>query len=163
MAAEVEAQYPSTDATAPQVFIDLVTDYAFRCPTRDLARATMAQGTKAYYLYSYEIGKAWHSFELVPLFNLSALSALGATTPSAAFTAEMLGYWTQFAKAGDPNGHAGATSPAWPAYASASDEYLELLDPTPMATANLEKTQCDFWASFTPATQTAPPGDGGTD
>ena len=92
-----------------------------------------------------------------------ALSALGATTPSSSFTAEMLGYWTQFAKAGDPNGHAGATSPMWPAYAAASDAYLELLDPTPTATANLKQTQCDFWASFTPASQTAPPGDGGTD
>ena len=47
-----------------------MTDYAFRCPTRDLARATMAQGTKTYYLYSYEIGDAWHSFELVPLFDV---------------------------------------------------------------------------------------------
>ncbi len=49
-ASQVEAQYPSTDATASQVFVDLVTDYAFRCPTRDLARSTMMQGTKTYYL-----------------------------------------------------------------------------------------------------------------
>ncbi len=32
-AAAVEAQYPLTDATAPRVFIDLLTDYVFRCPS----------------------------------------------------------------------------------------------------------------------------------
>jgi para-nitrobenzyl esterase len=151
-AAQVEAQYPATDATAPQVFIDLVTDYAFRCPTRALARATLAQGTKTYYLYSYEIGPAWHSFELVPLFNVTALTALGATNPSKAFTSEMLGYWTQFATTGDPNGPGDAGAPAWPAYDATGDQYLQLLDPTPMASAHLRQAQCDFWDTFTAAT-----------
>jgi para-nitrobenzyl esterase len=149
-AGEVEAQYPSTDATAGQVFVDLVTDYAFRCPTRDLAQATMKQGTKTYYLYTYDIGPAWHSFELVPLFNVTALMGLGATIPSAPFTSEMLGYWTRFAASGDPN-EADAGVPPWPAYQASSDEYLQFLDPTPMAIAHLRQPQCDFWASFVPA------------
>jgi para-nitrobenzyl esterase len=149
-AAQVEAQYPSTDATAPQVFVDLVTDYAFRCPTRDLARTTMAQGTKTYYLYSYEIGPAWHSFELVPLLNVTQLTALGATQPSKGFTSEMLGYWTQFAATGDPNAPGDAGTPMWPTYDTMSDEYLQLLDPTPMANAHLTQAHCDFWESFTP-------------
>jgi para-nitrobenzyl esterase len=150
-AGQVEQQYPSTDATAPQVFIDLVTDYAFRCPTRDLAKATMAQGTKTYYLYSYEIGEAWHSFELVPLFNVAELAALGATTPSAPFTQDMLGYWTQFATTGNPNGTGDAGAPSWPSYSPDTDQYLQLVDPTPVANVHLKQAQCDFWEGFTPA------------
>jgi para-nitrobenzyl esterase len=125
-----------------------VTDYAFRCPTRELARTTMAQGVKNYYLYSYEIGKAWHSFELVPLFKVSALMLLGATTPSAGYTHEMLGYWTRFAATGNPNAAADAGAPAWPSYAAASDQYLQLVDPTPAALSHLSQAHCDFWATF---------------
>jgi para-nitrobenzyl esterase len=150
-APQVEAQYPSTDATASQVFVDLVTDYAFRCPTRDLARAAMAQGTKTYYVYSYEIGPAWHSFELVPLLNVTQLTLLGAVAPSKGFTGDMLGYWTRFAATGDPNGPADAGAPMWPAYTAMTDQYMQLVDPAPAAMAHLAQAHCDFWASFTPA------------
>ncbi len=149
-APKVEAQYPSTDATAAQVSIDLITDYSFRCPTRALARAAMAQGVKTYYLYSYDIGKAWHSFELLPLFNVSALALLGATTPSAGFTQEMLGYWTSFAATGDPNGAGDAGAPVWPPLDPTGDQYLSLQDPTPAAMAHLRQAQCDFWDSLAP-------------
>ena len=147
-AAAVEAQYPATDATAPQVFIDLLTDYVFRCPSRDLLRTTMGQGTTTAYEYSYDIGKAWHSFELVPLFDVTALSLLGAATPSSAYDHVMQGYWTQFAATGNPNAPADAGAPAWPAYSPTTDPYLELLDPAPMAGTGLRKAQCDFWSTF---------------
>jgi para-nitrobenzyl esterase len=155
-ASQVETQYPSTDATANQVFVDLVTDYAFRCPTRTLARSTMAQGTKNYFLYNYDIGKSWHSFELVPLFNVSELTLIGATQPSKAYTATMQDYWTQFAISGNPNGSGDAGAPMWPSYDVASDEYLQLQDPTPMQITNWHKAQCDFWDSFNVAPVTAP-------
>ncbi len=140
-APQVEAAYPSTDATAAQVFIDLVTDYAFRCPTRDLAQSTMAKGVSTYFLYSYDIEPAYHSFELVPLFDPPGLTLLGATDPSPAFKQTMLGYWTQFAISGDPTTGGSLT---WPAYTAASDMYLSLQDPTPMPIANWRKAQCDF-------------------
>jgi para-nitrobenzyl esterase len=148
-AGQIEALYPSTDATASQTFIDLVTDYAFRCPTRDLARDLMAQGTKNYYIYSYNIGPAWHSFELVPLFDVTAITALGATNPSKGYTQEMLGYWTQFAATGTPNAPGDAGAPMWPAYSPTTEPYLQLLDPTPMASTDLATMQCQFWDSFT--------------
>jgi para-nitrobenzyl esterase len=148
IAPQVEAQYPSTDATAAQVFVDMITDYAFRCPTRDLIQQTMAHGTKAAYLYGYDIGPAWHSFELVPIMNVTALLAIGAVEPPAAYTQEMLGYWTQFAATGDPNAGTDAGAPQWPAYDTASDPYLDFVEPAPMASANLRKAQCDFWDSL---------------
>jgi para-nitrobenzyl esterase len=157
-AAQVEAQYPATDATARQVFIDMITDNSFRCPMRETARQMTAQGAKSY-LYAYEVGPAWHAFELVPLFTITALSQLGAATPSAAVTDDMLGYWTSFAATGDPNGSGDAGAPTWPVNTTANDETLELLEPTPMATARLKGTQCDFWASLGPST--AAPADAG--
>jgi para-nitrobenzyl esterase len=153
-ASKVQAEYAApgtvTDATAAQTDIDMATDYAFRCPARQFARAVLANGAQHYYLYTYNIGPSWHSFELVPLFNLTALTALSATNPSMGFADEMRGYWTQFAATGNPNGTGGGGAPMWPAYAATSDEYLELLDPTPMTVSNLRKAQCDFWDSYTP-------------
>ncbi len=154
-AAQIEALYPSTDATAQQVFIDLVTDYAFRCPTRELARQLMGQGTKTYYLYSYNIGKAWHSFELVPLFDVTEIVALGAANPSKGYTQEMLGYWTQFAATGNPNAPGNAGAPMWPAYSLAAEPYLQLLDPTPMASTDLATDKCQFWETLTVAPMAA--------
>ena len=151
-ASQVEAEYATgiTDSMAAQVSIDMGTDYTFRCPARDLARAMLAGGTPHYYLYSYNIGPAWHSFELVPLFNETELVALlGAANPSKGFTEEMLGYWTRFAATGNPNAPGDSGAPAWPAYAAASDQELELLDPTPMAAAHVRQAQCNFWASYT--------------
>ena len=84
-ASKVEAEYDApgtvTDATAAQTEIDMATDYAFRCPARAFARAMLASGAQHYYLYEYNIGPSWHSFELVPLFNLTALTRSARPIP----------------------------------------------------------------------------------
>ncbi len=140
-AAQIEAQYPATDATAQQVGIDLVTDYAFRCPTRDFARLVTAHGTANFYLYSYDYGRAYHSDELLALFEVTGLSLIGGTVPTAALASDMKGYWTRMAATGTPNG-AGAV--AWPSYAASTDQHLVLNDP-PVAGAHLAQANCDFW------------------
>jgi len=157
-ASAVEAQYqPITDANAQQVMIQMLTDYAFRCPTRQLAQQLQGKGISDYYLYSYEILPAWHSFELEPLFDEAELTVLGATTPSPAYTQTMLGYWTQFAATGNPNGadDGGAGdggAPMWPTNAVAgSDQYMQLVDPTPDAMAHLAESNCEFWATMAPS------------
>jgi para-nitrobenzyl esterase len=151
-AAAIQQQYPATsDAVAQQVYIDMVTDYTFRCPTRDLLRLMLAHGTTAAYLYLYDFGRSYHSDELPALFSLGALSALGGTPPTAALAKDMKGYWTQFAATGSPNGP--ATNVMWPQYMTASDPYLTLADP-PVAGSQLDMSNCDFWDSkifhFTP-------------
>ena len=45
----------------------------------------------------------------------------------------MIGYWTAFAKTGDPN-FSGA--PFWPQYSSSTDEFQSLVPPTPMPEFN---------------------------
>jgi para-nitrobenzyl esterase len=159
-ASAVEAQYaPITDANASQVLVDIVTDYAFRCPVRQLEQMLQAHGLASTYLYSYEIGKAWHSFELVPLFDETELTFIGAATPSAAYTQTMLGYWTQFAATGNPNGGGDAGAPDWPINSvTGTDEYMQLVDPTPDAMTHLAQANCEFWANQAPSFV----ADGGT-
>jgi para-nitrobenzyl esterase len=59
---------------------------------------------------------------------------------SRALSHELLGYWTRFAKTGDPNGDG---APRWEPYESARDNYLEL-DTTIAARAGLHSEACDL-------------------
>ena len=52
-----------------------------------------------------------------------------------------MGYWTRFARTGDPNGE-GAF--AWPRYALERDEHLVLNIPLQTG-QHLRQAQCDLW------------------
>jgi para-nitrobenzyl esterase len=55
----------------------------------------------------------------------------------------MIEYWTQFAKAGNPNG---LRVPQWPGYTSANDTYQSLQPPTPQPTTGFAADHhCAFW------------------
>ncbi|HMI89126.1 MAG TPA: carboxylesterase/lipase family protein [Polyangiaceae bacterium] len=142
-AAEVEAHYTvASDAEANDVFIRLVTDATFRCPTRVLARLTTAHGTR-FYLYSFEEGVAYHGDELAYVFGTPVFTGI---PPQAALVATTQSYWTRFAVAGDPNA---SGLPMWPMYDSASDQHLVLKNPPAIGSA-LAKSDCDFWERFNP-------------
>ncbi len=137
------AQYPvATDAEANDVYIRLVTDQIFRCPTRLLARLTTAHGSRIY-LYSYEEGIAYHGDELNYVFGTPGFTGM---PPDPAFVAIVQGYWTRFATTGDPNGPDLAV---WPTYDSVTDQHLVLKNP-PAAGSGLSKSDCDFWDRFQP-------------
>jgi carboxylesterase type B len=85
-------------------------------------------------------GKAFHSSELPYVFG--APYALGSVpTAGMPLVAAIEGYWTQFAKNGDPNG---GSNPMWPAYTTMGDQNLTL-DTTITVATGLEKASCDFW------------------
>jgi para-nitrobenzyl esterase len=105
-AAAVKAQYTAaSDDEANGVYIRLLTDLTFRCPTRSLARMTSDKGSQVY-LYSYEEGNAYHSEELAYVFGM-ALAGLSAFTgnamPSQVLMDMVPRYWTHFAETSDPN------------------------------------------------------------
>ncbi|HMA00561.1 MAG TPA: carboxylesterase family protein, partial [Steroidobacteraceae bacterium] len=65
---------------------------------------------------------------------------MGAPDPrDAELTAQFMGYWTNFAKTGDPNG---AGLPQWPRFTSTNAEVMALGDRTgAMAQPNLAQLQ----------------------
>ncbi len=139
----VKAQYVVTsDTEANDVFIRLMTDVLFRCPTRTLARMVTAHDSRVY-LYSFEEGMAFHAFEMSyvfgPQFGFEPSYVEDTLTT-------MQRYWASFVAKGNPNRH---QLPTWPAYSTATDQHMVLK--TPFAAASgLEQAECDFWDAMQP-------------
>jgi para-nitrobenzyl esterase len=55
------------------------------------------------------------------------------------------GYWTNFAKTGNPNG---GGLPEWPRYDPASARFLEFGTDGPVAAANLRPTHCGIFLEW---------------
>ncbi len=140
--AMVKAHYkPAMDAQANEALIRLMTDSAFRCPTRAFLRQLTKKGTKAF-LYSFEQGQAHHAFEIPYVFgNPNPLLAPMLDEPT---LGTMQPFWMQFAITGDPNGR-GALM--WPAYNEMTDQHMALKSMS-AAGMNLAKADCDFWAGL---------------
>jgi para-nitrobenzyl esterase len=134
----VESQYVvSSDAEANPVYIRLMTDVMFRCPTRTLARSTASQGSSVY-LYSFEEGLAFHAFEMSyvfgPQFGFEPTYVESTQTT-------MQSYWTNFAVTGTPNAQ---SLPVWPTYDPAGDQHMILKTPFEVG-SGLAQSDCDFW------------------
>jgi para-nitrobenzyl esterase len=141
-AALVKMHYrPATDAQANDAMIRLMTDSAFRCPTRALARQVLKKGTPKVFLYSFEQGTAYHASEIPYVFGNP--SQLAPTLDEGTLNA-MQPFFIQFAVTGDPNGRGALT---WPAYDEASDQHMSLKTQS-AAGAGLAKADCDFWAGL---------------
>ena len=120
-----------------------VNDEIFFCSTRRAVRAVVASGQPAYvYRFDYPIPSLeydlfgdYHSAEVQYVFGNSVAAG-------SAMSASMMTYWTNFAKAGTPNG--GGTPLAWPAYDAASDTIL-LLGTTTTTASDISTAACDFW------------------
>ncbi len=156
-AAKVLARYPATSykatsmLTAPALaFADMITDMAFVCQTRLTARAAAAAGVSVYqYHFTVTQKKALlaflgstHTAELPFVFN----SDSKLTSDEDALSKKMMGYWTSFAAAGDPNT---TGQVAWPKFDAATHRYLELSQTT-SAKAGLKKAACAFWDTMPP-------------
>jgi para-nitrobenzyl esterase len=141
----IREHYSTTDdAEANDVWMRLVTDMSFRCPTRTLARLADSRGASTW-LYSFEQGPAYHAYELDYVFGGDWVSSnAGVGPPSAALIGVVQRYWTRFAATGDPNGEA---DPAWPRFQTASDQHMVLVDPPHQGSA-LASAECDFWRSY---------------
>jgi para-nitrobenzyl esterase len=137
----VKGQYVvNDDAEANTVYIRLMTDVMFRCPTRNLVRAASAQGSPVY-LYSFEEGMAFHAFEMSYLFG----PQFGFEPSYVQSTLDtMRSYWKNFATRGTPNAP-GLTT--WPRYQSATDPHMALKTPFEAGTG-LSQSDCDFWAAL---------------
>jgi para-nitrobenzyl esterase len=150
--ADALALYPAASYATPKDAYDaMFTDVIFLCPTRSQLRALSGHGT-ASYLYQFTrttlfgtvsgLG-VYHGSELPFVFgNLTARSGMSAA--DAAFSRQVMGYWTRFAATGNPD-DSGAVS--WPPYATASDAHLSIGSPI-AAGSGLHASTCDAIATW---------------
>ncbi|QIS20190.1 carboxylesterase/lipase family protein [Nocardia terpenica] len=152
----VAARYPLTDYGSPsRALAALFTDYTWACT----AGATDDALTAHTPVYAYEFADphppwgtdmppasfptgALHVGEIPSLFDDPEFPA-PLTAAQTRLSDTMIGYWTRFARTGDPNGdHA----PPWPRYQQPTD-VLSLsptaIHPTDLATEH----HCPFWST----------------
>jgi para-nitrobenzyl esterase len=153
-AAQARSLYPAAQyASRKWAYITMETDFVRGCSTRLLANANAATAPTYRYLYThayendpglaqfrashaFEEPFIWGNFDLFPGF-------IFGYQPSAAeqiLSQRMTGYWTNFARTGDPNGPG---LPSWSAYNAAS-EPIVVLDTTVSSVYSYHAQECAF-------------------
>ncbi len=152
-ATELERRYPLSayggNVLAALAAID--TDKTFACPTLDMAEALAGTGP----VYAYEFADphapvkaeyrdsplplgASHGAELGYIFHMSR----PLSQESAALSTQMILYWTQFVKTGNPTVDG---QPPWPRYVPGGI-FLRLAPPAPKPAEHFaDSHQCGFW------------------
>src|SRR5436190_10894952 len=92
---------------------------------------------------------AYHAAEIQYVLGVRpSLPASAIPTFTAAQTAlsdDMVSYWGEFARNGNPNSRA---TPAWPQYSATADLFQSLVPPTPATESNFAADhQCAFWGA----------------
>jgi para-nitrobenzyl esterase len=153
----VLAQYPLSNYPSPDLAAGaLGTDSIFACPARGTDQALSAQVPTFTYEFndsnvpevflppvSFPYGAA-HASELLYLFKLISPNQLDKQQRE--LSDNMVRYWTQFAKSGNPNS---SDTPFWPRYDPAVDEFQSLIPPSAVGEFEFATDhQCDFWANL---------------
>jgi para-nitrobenzyl esterase len=150
----VRAQYPLASYPDPGAAIAAALGHAsLACPSRRAARLLAQAGADVrIYRFAYpdaafllpgdrDLG-AFHSAEIQFVFGhpaqIGRMMFRGDEIP---LHDAMRGYWTSFARNGDPDGEG---RPAWPAYSNATDTYLGL-DRTIAAGTGPDAEPCALW------------------
>ena len=142
------ALYPAkNDAEVKPTFSRVLTEVGFAGTARFVARSLSGSASSPSKVFLYQFTHvplnnplgAFHSVEIPYVFGNISLFA-GTGTVDQQLSAAIMGYWTRFAATGDPNG-GGAT--VWPAYASATDQNLQLGDAISVG-SGLYRQACDL-------------------
>ncbi len=151
-AAEFLAAYPgATDAEAVRSADNYTTDMFIAFGTWQWIEAQTKTGNAPVYRYHFELpatpsemhpeGRyAWHSDDLEYVFGTLDVRHGATWRPEdRELSQEMMDYWTNFARTGDPNG---AGLPPWPRYDKTGE--VEHLDRTTHASPDTTRAEYDF-------------------
>ncbi len=132
----VLATFPATKQSEVGGALDsLTTVMGFGAGARFAAASAAKTGSKAFQ-YNFtrkpdiqlvKVLGSFHGLELFYVFGdfVQQLADIRLNPADLALSKTMMGYWTNFARSGDPNGPG---LPAWPAYDSQSNQYQQLGD-----------------------------------
>lgn len=146
------------------VMTSLSTDFVFGCSSRKVFRDEVADNNTNIWMYIYDHafsfdgwgnitfcqGHVCHGSELPILFHTAGLVGFKYTPAELVLSDQMLAYWTNFAKSGNPNHNFDKKSfkaaPAWPNYSSADNwAIMRLKTPLNEVNHNFNAKFCDFW------------------
>jgi len=126
--------YPhATPAEALQSSRDVFRDTAFAWPTWTWAKLQTEKGSQPAYAYYFDVrtpqqpGGSSHASEMPYVFGNIDVPTVGGSKPDKATSDQMMTYWTNFAKTGDPNGN-GASE--WPRF-TLKDQQVRVLGTSP--------------------------------
>ena len=142
------AMFPAqSDADVPRVMDHFLTVAVNAEPARLMAR-TLAAGNAKAFLYRFtrspdtakarELG-AFHGVDLAYVFG-NMKDSEGYTAEDRELCRQVMAYWVNFAKTGDPNGPGLL---AWPAYDAESDQNLDFSN-SGLVEQHLYQKECDF-------------------
>jgi len=163
-AARIATRYPAGDYPMPAAaWGAVVTDRAWACPTLQ-GNELLAQRTRTYAFEfadrtapplspvppAFPLGAA-HAHELAYLFDLGGYHLL-QTPAQERLADQMIGYWSNFARSGDPNGR---TLPPWravragdhPTYAQSLETATGFPGPVDLSARH----HCDLWRTIPPS------------
>ncbi len=163
----VQAQYPGASFPSyDQAVGALGTDAIFACTARFADE--LASGFVRTFAYEFNDGNApqnflppvtfpygaSHAAEIQYIFPSANPSGVGLNLPQTPLNAnqralsdKMVGYWTEFARNGDPNGNG---APHWPQFERGHQVMQSLVPPTPATETNFATAhQCAFWDQLT--------------
>jgi para-nitrobenzyl esterase len=140
------AAYPhASDAQALQSSRDIFRETAFAWPTWAWARLQSEKGKHPAYVYYFDVRAPGqpdgsnHGSEMPYVFGNIDVPAIGGSKPDKATSDQVMGYWTNFAKTGNPNGPG---LPEWPAFTTANQQVRVIgTDPGAKPVPNAEKLQ----------------------
>jgi carboxylesterase type B len=115
----------------------MIGDKGFKCPVERLAKEFYHRHLPVYY---YEYGhrtsvNPWadwmgvmHGYEIDHVFGLPLAPSSKYTEQEKKFSRDLIKYWTNFAKSGNPNtdGKGGYAEKSWPAYTKKEDNVMYL-------------------------------------
>jgi len=163
----VQAQYPGGSFPSyDQAVGALGTDAIFACTARFADE--LASDFVPTFAYEFNDGNApqnflppvsfpygaAHASEIQYIFPFANPSRVGLNLPQTPLNAnqqllsdKMVGYWTQFARSGDPNGNGG---PQWPEFSRGRQVMQSFVPPAPTTETNFATAhQCAFWDQLT--------------
>lgn len=158
VANQVLAEYPLRNFSSPDVALSAIFgDAGFSCPAR-AADQLLALGvptfayefndTNAPMLFlppvSFPYG-ATHTDEIQYLFQIDGRASL-LNADQTKLSNQMIGYWAQFARNGNPNA---ADTAFWAPYATLTDNFQSLVPPTPFIEFGFSNAHhCGFWTQI---------------